>query len=497
MRLTARLLLALIAAVMAVTAVGTWVRIQQLQDALLSDTRDDYVLFARSVRGLLADAWRAEGEAAARRLARDADAADDRQELGIAIVSLDDLPDVEPLGTPRGREQVWLEADRMIVVEPLDVEGAPAAAGVRVERPLHSMHEILARSAWLSVLTGIAIVIASALLITLLGWLFVGRPVQRLIQGARRLGAGDLEHRIVLPQQDEIGELARELNAASQRLAEADARFAEEHSQKLMAEEQLRHADRLRTVGQLASGLAHEIGTPLNVVSGRARLIEQADGATEEIQSDARIIVEQTARITALVKQLLGFARRDRPRKTEVDVTGIAARVAELLGPTASKADVGIELSAAGGPVITRCDSMLIEQALINVAVNGIQAMKQGGRLSIEVARRSVVLPRSERSAPCCVISVTDDGPGIDDEIAAHIFDPFFTTKEVGDGTGLGLSVVYGILEDHGGRIVASRASGRGARFDLFIPIVAEGESVVPPPAQRRDGRKRAAARSA
>lgn len=479
MKLTLRLLLALVGAVVVVTTVATVVAIDQLREALLADTRDDYVLFARGLRGVVADAWIGAGEDEARRILLRADAVDPDHELRIGIVEwpVDPPPGAASFGSPRGEERVWIEHGHLVVVEPLGVAGVPTAA-LRVERPMESVEAIVARNVWLSALSALGVIVACAVLMSLLGWAFVGLPVQRLIAETRRIGNGELGRPAALVQSDELGELAGELAAMSRRLEEGIQRVADAQSARIAALEQLRHADRLRTVGQLASGLAHEIGTPLNVVSGRARLIEEADGSTDEIKGDARIIVEQTARMTALVRQLLGFARQNAPRADEVDLAAIAAQVVRLLAPTATKRGIEIELAAPSGPCLSRCDALLIEQALTNVALNGLQAMGPGGTLTLRVGRRVVLLPRRKEPVPCAVLTVVDDGPGVPDEIVARIFDPFFTTKDVGEGTGLGLSVVYGILEDHGGTIEVGREPGRGARFELFIPL---SGSMLPP----------------
>jgi signal transduction histidine kinase len=235
-------------------------------------------------------------------------------------------------------------------------------------------------------------------------------------------------------------------------------------------------------VGELASGLAHELGTPLNVIGGRARLIEEADGASDEVRADATVVREEAAKMTALVRQLLGFARRTAPEKQEADVAGAAARVAQLLAPLAAGAGVVIELAAPGGPCVVRGDPLLIEQAITNLAVNGIQAMRSGGRLSLTVLERLVAQPGTAARTPSAVVAVTDDGPGIRPEDQRRIFDPFFTTKDVGEGTGLGLSVVYGIALDHGGFVHVKNEPGRGARFELVFPAEGKQASIVPPP---------------
>lgn len=468
-RLTRRLLLALFAAILAVTVVESLVRVAELRNALLDDTREDYVQFARSFRSVLTDAWNERGEAEVRRLVERADETTGTH-FRISIVS-DALSD--------GREHVSVEEGQMVVVEPLGIDDAPGMA-IRIEQPLDTLDAIVARTAQISVLHAGTVLLASGLLMSWLGWLFVGRPVQRLIETTRRIARGERVEKPDVQQDDELGELANELTTMAEKLDEARVEMAKESTAKVQALEQLRHADRLRSVGQLASGLAHELGTPLNVVSGRARLIETAEGVSEELQSDARVIRDETAKMTGLVKQLLGFARRKVPQREEADVAGAAARVTQMLGPLAAKRGVSILLAAPGGPCVMRGDPLLIEQAITNVAVNGIQAMGEGGTLSISVAQRLLARPGSGERVPSAIVSVVDDGPGITDEVRASIFDPFFTTKDVGEGTGLGLSVVYGIALDHGGFVQVENEPGRGARFDLVFPLEGKYASIAP-----------------
>jgi two-component system NtrC family sensor kinase len=484
-RLALKLIAALVVALLAVMVIATWFRLDEEQDFLLADVRDDHVLFARALRSIVVSTWALEGEERARALVRRADIED--RDLMLEIVDTDTLDAPRSTaGARRGRERVFVDADHIVVVEPLALAGQPNL-GLLVSQPLDSQRALLSTSLWHATLEAVAVVAACAILMTLLGYIFVGRPVQKLIAEARRIGRRDHTTPVHLDQKDEIGELAREMAQMSEKLDEADVRVESAHRQKLDALDQLRHADRLRTVGQLASGLAHELGTPLNVVSGRARLIEQADGATDEVVADAKIILDQTQRITDLVKQLLGFARRRRPLAQTADLAVTAAHVAQLLTPLAQKRNVRIEFAAPSGPCVTRCDPLLLEQALTNVALNGIQAMPEGGALRMRVLRKLATPPRRPDSEPVPfgVLRVMDEGTGIASENLERIFDPFFTTKDIGDGTGLGLSVVYGILEDHGGFAEVRSEPGKGTEFDLLIPM--RDVSIRPPPGPATD----------
>ncbi len=487
MRLAFKLIAALVVALLAVMIIATRLRLAEEQEFLLADVRDDHVLFARALRSIVVSTWTTEGEERARALVAQADVED--VDLVIDLVDARSVIPPGATGTDagrRGRERVWEDRGRIVVLEPLGLPDAPELA-LRVSQTLDAQQALVTSSLWHATIEAVAVVAASAILMILLGWALVGRPVQMLIAEARRIGRRENTAPVRLGQNDEIGELAREMAQMSDKLDEADRTVEHAHKAKLDALDQLRHADRLRTVGQLASGLAHELGTPLNVVSGRARLIEQADGISDEVATDARIILDQTQRITELVKQLLGFARRRRPEAQTADLATSAAKVAQLLAPTAQKRNVRIEFAAPAGPCVTRVDPSLLEQALTNVALNGIQAMPNGGALRIRVLRKLAVHPRRPEAdaLPYGVLRVIDEGSGIDAESLERIFDPFFTTKDVGDGTGLGLAVVYGILEDHGGFAEVRSERGKGTEFDLLVPM--RDVSIRPPPGPATD----------
>lgn len=235
--------------------------------------------------------------------------------------------------------------------------------------------------------------------------------------------------------------------------------------------EQLRHAERLTTVGMLASGIAHELGTPLNVIAGRASLIASERVAGAEARSSASIIVEQAGRMTAIIRGLLDFARRGGTRRTPVDVDRLARETVALLQPLASRRGCKVQV-AAGPPVVASINGAEIQQVLTNLLMNAVQAMGEGGsvEVSIDVGPVAERPQNAEPSRSYVAIHVRDHGVGIPAEVLSHVFDPFFTTKDVGEGTGLGLSVAFGIVRDHGGWIAATSRVGEGSEFVVYLP---------------------------
>jgi signal transduction histidine kinase len=346
---------------------------------------------------------------------------------------------------------------------PLQVNGVWTGA-LEFTESLEAEDAYIAASVRRVVLTTAVMTLFTGALTLLLGMRFVGRPIRALVDKARRVGAGDFSGNLELAQADEIGELAREMNVMSQRLAEARAQVEVETAARIAALEQLRHGDRLMTVGRLSSGLAHEIGTPLNVITQRAKMIATGEVEGAEARTDARIVVEQGERITHIVRQLLDFSRRRPPELCALDLATLIERVFVLLHPLARRRKVDLRLAHPEARVLASADPVQAQQVFTNLILNAIQAMPDGGVVSVTLASRS------EPEGDVAVVEVRDDGPGIDPAHLPHLFDPFFSTKGLGEGTGLGLSVAWGIVVDHQGKIEVESSPGRGACFRVHLP---------------------------
>lgn len=354
---------------------------------------------------------------------------------------------------------------------------APDGALVVLEEP-HALDRALARVTLTSALT-------SAVLIALTAWLlsvlllerFVRRPLARLAEQARRIGEGDLSVRLPISGDDDVARLVRETNAMVDRLAAARDALAHAQAERVTMLESMRHADRLRTVGELAASLAHELGTPLNTVAGHARLIERSGGADESAHKSARVIGEQATRMTKLIRRLLDFSRRQSAERAPHDLVVLADAAVEMLAPIAAKAGVKLEVAAAERPVIVMADDAQVMQVLTNLVMNALQASDGGQVVSIEVDARSASAPAGVPPAPqgFSELRVRDRGEGIPADVAAHVFDPFFTSKPPGEGTGLGLPVARGIVTEHGGSLEL-RSDGRGTCVVVWLPRAAEDE---------------------
>jgi two-component system NtrC family sensor kinase len=483
MKLTRKLTVALGCAILTVLGIEAALSVQRRADLFETAIRRDTQLLGRTVAAAAARVWRTAGESQARDLVAHANEQED--EVSIRWVSLEAEP-----GTARGPE---VPPERIGSLEPdtartLRWRGQEASAdslytyfpisvpllgrAIEVRESLEPEREYVRDTILGAAITTGVLVALCAAVAMIIGALFVGQPVRRLVEQARRVGQGDLSGRLELRQRDEIGELAGEMNTMCDRLSDARTRLEAETAARTAALEQLRHADRLTTVGKLAAGLAHEIGTPLNVITGYAQLVTDEYPADSPAHRNALIIAQQADRVAVIIRQLLDFARRRSPQPSRQDLAALARETTTLLASLAHKHGVTIEVVAPAEPVWALTDPGQMKQALTNLVVNGIQSMQAGGRLEVMVDRRQAEPPADLDGAPgeylCC--EVADQGTGIAPDDLERLFEPFFTTKEVGEGTGLGLSVSYGIVREHGGWIAVASSPGAGSRFSIFLP---------------------------
>ncbi len=303
----------------------------------------------------------------------------------------------------------------------------------------------------------------------------VARPLQILTQKTEQIGDGDFGQPIKVSGNDELNQLAESINEMCVRLAHQQQKISQEMSQRRETESQLRHADRLKTVGRLAAGIAHEIGTPLGVISGRAALIAGGQLGEEKQLESAKTIKSEADRITSTICQLLDFARPSSLCSAEFDLLMLVRETVDLVSTLSSENKIEIVIEENATEVTCQGDRNQIEQVLTNLLVNAIQASSKGSKIHVILDRVFAVHP--DRSGPLAkkllyaTIEIADFGPGIEKENLKHIFEPFFTTKDIGQGTGLGLSIAYGIIQEHDGWIEVKSEVGKGSRFFVFIPI--------------------------
>jgi two-component system NtrC family sensor kinase len=311
------------------------------------------------------------------------------------------------------------------------------------------------------VLTSLFVILVYALVASVLGRRLVGRPMGALMAHARRVGEGDFSLPSNISQRDEIGQLAAEMNRMTGKLLGARNRAERERRARMEVEGQLRHADRLASVGRLAASFVHDIGTPLSVIAGRASLIAEGEADPQKVKESAEVIAEQANRIAKTIRRFLDFARKGKPERKRTSLLGIVRDAVELMEPVAKKSRVRLAIAEDAVDVAAMVDPGQIQQVIANLIMNATQAMSEGGRVTLSAGA-------GETEA---FIEVADEGPGVPEEDRERVFEPFYTTKAEGQGTGLGLSVSKGIIEAHGGRIELTSAASGGARFKCHLPF--------------------------
>ena len=260
-------------------------------------------------------------------------------------------------------------------------------------------------------------------------------------------------------EHDLIRSVAREISLLLERQA------ADRERSRLQARVQL--AERLATVGHLAAGVAHELNEPLGNILGFAQLAEKTPGLDAEVRHDLGRIVKASLQGREIIRQLLLFARQRPPEMALVDLSQVVHDAMTVVQPRLAATQIRLDLDLADSLPRVRADATLIRQVVVNLAVNAIQAMVGTGRLSCSTRYVTSGL----------VLQVEDDGPGVPPESRDRIFEPFFTTKDVGEGTGLGLAVVHGIVDAHGGTVELVPLQPRGCRFEVRLPLGEDEES--------------------
>lgn len=331
------------------------------------------------------------------------------------------------------------------------------------------------RAIWWTMLSAIAATfLLSIALIALVGIRFVGRPLDKLVEKTERIAEGDFSHPLRLGGFDEFDRLAYALNQMCDKLTEQQAQIQQETEFKLAAMNQLRHSDRLQTVGQLSSGIAHELGTPLNVVLGHADLIESQKMSSDEVVESAATIKSEVTRMSKIVRQLMDYSRSKPAAHVPIDLNKLCRETIELLHSVARKSDVNLLFDSSTTDAVVGADEEQLKQVFINLIINAIQSMPDGGNVRVLISQPSG--PPSDKCATTTsldgffCVEVRDQGGGITPDQMDRIFEPFYTTKEIGQGTGLGLSIAYGIITDHEGWIEVTGLPDGGTSFRVYLP---------------------------
>jgi signal transduction histidine kinase len=340
---------------------------------------------------------------------------------------------------------------------------------IAIVRPLRALADDLERTRDSAIASSLVLIGS----ITLVGWLlmltYVRRPLEGLSRAMQEVRRGDLSGSLPARSKDELGAIATRFNAMVRELELARRQLLQAAESREILEQALQRVDKLVTIGQLSAGLAHEIGSPLLVLGGRARALATRTDLPADAIRTARILDEQTARIARIVEQLLTFARRRAPHVAEIELGQPITAVVDLLEGEARRRGVRIEYQCPAALPRVLADSDQVQQIMVNLLHNALRATPRGGRVRVSLVPSAFTTADGVHDQPSVMLTLEDNGHGMSEAVYRRIFEPFFTTSsEV--STGLGLAVVKTIVDDHGGTIAVSSVQGRGTTVRVHLP---------------------------
>jgi signal transduction histidine kinase len=281
------------------------------------------------------------------------------------------------------------------------------------------------------------------------------RPLENLSDAARSVGAGKFDVTVTSKSDDEIGKLSNSFNQMTNELREREAKLEGANAALIQSE-------KLAAFGQLGAGIAHEVKNPLAGILGYAQLTLRKLEPDSPFRKNLDVIEKETRRCTEIISNLLKFARQEKSATKLTDINEVVEAALTIVDHQLTINDMKITKELAQDLPEIEASANQLQQVVMNFAINAQQAIGEtGGNLIV----------RTRTGDDAVIIEVEDDGPGIPEEIRANIFEPFFTTKRAGEGTGLGLSVTYGIVEDHGGTLRIEDPPGGGTRFVVSLPL--------------------------
>jgi signal transduction histidine kinase len=486
MKTSTRLILLLTMAVSGVMALVGYLGLQLRADALEAAARDEVRAHAITLRIALEEDYATGRQLDAQRLL-------DRlrentgiygvilfNEEGVPTVLSENMARAEIVDTTEARHVIATGEEKPIrrtinrtpvlsLMLPIQLD-AQRRGAMEISLPVSFVEDGIAQERRIILAFLVALCITIFFVVALVTRYSLVKPVGELLAGAAALERGELQHHVQVPSHNkEFSTLAAAFNRMADSLDEQQRAAALAAEERLQLERRLRHQERLAVVGRLAAGVAHEIGAPLHVIDGRAKqLQDQPEASQEKRQRNLSIIRTQTERITRIVRNLLDFSRPFHPRPRPVEAAEVMAVVLEACELQAQQNNVVIAHEVLPRPLLVTADAGLLQQVFMNICVNALHAMPDGGTLRIDYITGAVV----KDGQAFTMIRIADTGGGIAPDNLPHIFDPYFTTKQVGHGTGLGLAVASRIIEDHGGWIEASnweKGHARGALFAVYL----------------------------
>lgn len=360
---------------------------------------------------------------------------------------------------------------RAMLAVPLTGDQGALLGGLVIVRSLHDMQHALQTSRWGIAVSVFLFVLTTSVLGLVLGAMYIGRPLGRMTAAMKEVRSGNLLSVLPIKHKDEIGAVAAEFNAMVADLRTARRQLEEEAESHRRLQRALQEADKLITIGQLSAGLAHEIGSPLQILAGRARALLSRAHDAGETRRNAEILVSQTERITRIVEHLLRFARRRASAIPTTDLATTVNSVLELLQYEARRRSVSLTFSCTPQlpPLVMDADG--VQQIVLNLVANALIATPPEGSVTVSLETGALAAMNGGRGVPTVRLLVADTGCGMSAEVRAHLFEPFFTTRAAQGGTGLGLAVVKSLVTDHGGTIMIESETGSGTRFTVDLPV--------------------------
>jgi signal transduction histidine kinase len=311
-----------------------------------------------------------------------------------------------------------------------------------------------------SLLASVCFLLVGAIAIPLLARSYVTRPLAELLRRVSILGGSDVSERT--PNGDEVNFVSEEFSRIDEQLGTSN-RLLQESERMIRLERRELNAEKLAAIATLVSGFAHEIGTPLGVIRGRAEMLLSSNLEQSEVMEHAEVIITQIDHITRMVNVLLDLGRRRTAIRVASDVRTIADRSLQLLEPEAARRSVAIVANLGSSPMMVDCDPDQLEQVFVNLAVNALDAMARDGG----ILRVSSVADEVHGKVG---LRFEDTGPGVPIAIRDRIFDPFFTTKGSGQGNGMGLAFCQSVIGDHDGELTLEQHD-HGACFVVTLPV--------------------------
>jgi len=362
--------------------------------------------------------------------------------------------------------------DFLVLSLPFNKASTSLRGNLAVVRSLQAMNEELSKTRTFILLSFFSFILFSSLLCFFLGQIYITRPLLELRQAMRAFkNSTEPPKSLSVNGSDEISSVTQEFNRMTAELFSAYRRLDDETQQRRQLQRALQEADKLITIGQLSAGLAHEIGSPLQIVNGRARALAGCAEHPDDVRRLADILVVQTDRITRIVRRLLEFARRSPPERVHCDIAVAIAEVLDMLRYEVRRRNIELRFTCPEKLPFMSTNRDGVQQIVLNLVSNALASIADGGTITVDL--HEATLTRIKESVPALRLSITDTGRGIAPEHVAQLFEPFFTTRGDRGGTGLGLAVVKAIITELCGTIVAESEPGKGSCFIVHLPLEA------------------------